>query len=86
MILIVCDEGLWFTTYSGWPGPVLGSVGTRKIESALHVQREEARPGGHTGSDGVCGPAALLPSWVSLGRQSPHTSVPPLSVTTVRIK
>lgn len=65
---------------------MLGSVGTSMRESALHVQREEARPGGHTGSDGVCDPAALLTSWVSLGRQSPHALVPPLSVATVRIK
>lgn len=40
------------------PGPA-GIQGTKTTESTLHIQREEARPGGHVGSDGIWDLAAL---------------------------
>lgn len=42
----------------GVPGPA-GIHGTKMTESTLHIQREEARPGGHAESDGIWDLAAL---------------------------
>lgn len=79
MILIGHDEGSVICDMFTGAGTRVGSTGTKMVESALHVQRKEARPGGHARSNGDWDPATLLATWVTSDRQPSRAPIRPWS-------